>query len=31
VKSRVAHARARLATWFRAGESGESGASDAVS
>jgi RNA polymerase sigma-70 factor (ECF subfamily) len=31
VKSRVAHARAQLATWFRAGESGGSGVSDAVS
>ena len=31
VKSRVAHARAQLAAWFRAGESGESGVSDAVS
>jgi RNA polymerase sigma-70 factor (ECF subfamily) len=30
VKSRVAHARARLARWFRAGDQGE-GVSDAVS
>jgi RNA polymerase sigma-70 factor (ECF subfamily) len=31
VKSRVAHARAELAAWFRAGEGGKSGAADAVS
>jgi RNA polymerase sigma-70 factor (ECF subfamily) len=31
VKSRVAHARARLAAWFRAGDGGETGAVDAVS
>jgi RNA polymerase sigma-70 factor, ECF subfamily len=31
VKSRVAHARAQLAAWFRAGERGGQGAADAVS
>jgi RNA polymerase sigma-70 factor (ECF subfamily) len=31
VKSRVAHARAQLAAWFRAGEARERGAGDAVS
>ena len=31
VKSRVAHARAQLAAWFRAGDTGKSGAADAVS
>jgi RNA polymerase sigma-70 factor (ECF subfamily) len=31
VKSRVAHARAQLAAWFRAGDGGAKGAADAVS